>query len=64
MKSHLQTAHEFGVKKALEKHGYASIEQVQKEAAELGLVPAETPPKTAADQAVENVLASLKAKLG
>lgn len=64
-KSHLQTAHEYGVKKALEKHGFASIEDVQKEAEELGLFeqPKEQP-KTANDKNLDAVFESLKTKLG
>jgi len=57
MKTHLQTAHEYGVAKALEKCGYASIEEVQKEAAAIGLA---GNPKTAQD----NVFTALRAKLG
>ena len=63
MNSHLKTAHDFGVKKALEKHGYASIEDVKKDVDALGLIPAETP-KTAEEKTLEGVFASLKAKLG
>jgi hypothetical protein len=63
-KTHLQTAHEYGVKKALEKCGYASIEEVQKDIEELGLNQTPAPQKTAADAGLDNVFASLKAKLG
>lgn len=45
-KSHLKTAHEWGVQQALEQVGYKSIDEVHKEAAALGLV---EPPKTAAE---------------
>lgn len=37
-KSHLKTAHEWGVKQALEQAGYASAEEVVKEAAALGII--------------------------
>lgn len=43
--THLKTAHDYGVKKALEAVGYTSTEEVIKEAQALGLVQA---PKTAA----------------
>lgn len=46
-KSHLKTAHEWGVQQALEQVGYKSIEEVQKEAADLGLI--ETPPAPSSD---------------
>jgi len=60
-KSHLQTAREYGVQKALEKCGYTTADEVNKEAAELGLL--EQPTKTASTP-VDNVFAALKAKLG
>jgi hypothetical protein len=60
-KTHLQTAHEYGVKQALLKAGYASIDDVQRDVATLGLI---EPEKTAADTTVDNVFAKLKAKLG
>ena len=44
--THLKTAHEWGVKQALEQAGYKSIDDVQKEAAALGLI---EQPKTAAE---------------
>ncbi len=59
--THLQTAHEYGVKQALQKCGYASIDDVQRDVADLGLA---EPQKTASDATVENVFAALKAKLG
>jgi hypothetical protein len=37
MNSHLKTAHQYGVDKALEECGYKSAEEVAKEANELGL---------------------------
>lgn len=57
-KTVLDVAHENGVKKALEQCGYRSIEDVEKEAAALGLF--EVPEKTAADNAID----FLKKKLG
>lgn len=60
--THLKTAHEYGVKKALEKCGYASIADVEKDVQELGLIQPET--KTGADKNVDDVFASLKTKLG
>ena len=57
-KTVLEIAHETGIKKALEQCGYRSIEEVEKEAAALGLF--EVPEKTAAD----NALDFLKKKLG
>lgn len=67
MKTHLDTAHEYGVAQALKQAGYASIDEVQKEAEALGIAspsvaPTTTAPKTAAD--TSGVLAFLKAKLG
>ena len=60
--THLKTAHEYGVKKALEKCGYASSADVEKDVQDLGLIQPET--KTADDKNVDDVFASLKAKLG
>jgi hypothetical protein len=57
-KTVLEVAHETGVKKALEQCGYRSIEDVEKEAAALGLFEVEE--KTAADTAID----FLKKKLG
>jgi hypothetical protein len=62
MNSHLRTAHQFGVTKALEKCGYTSLDEVTKEAAALGLTEAPAP-KTAADATVGDVFKMLKAKL-
>jgi hypothetical protein len=61
-KTHLQTAHEYGVNQALRKLGYASVEEVEKQAAELGLIEAA---KTAAPTTgTDAVFAELAAKLG
>ncbi len=62
MNTHLRTAHQFGVTKALEKCGYASLDEVTREAAALGLTEA-PPSKTAADTSLGDVFALLKAKL-
>jgi hypothetical protein len=62
--THLQTAHEYGRQKALEKHGYHSVEEVQRDVVALGLDKATEPQKTGSDAAIDNVFASLKAKLG
>jgi hypothetical protein len=62
--THLQTAHEYGARQALQKHGYHSVEEVQRDVVALGLDKPAQPQKTASDAAVENVFASLKAKLG
>lgn len=59
MSNHLKTAHEYGVKKALEKAGYASVDEVNKDVQELGLL---DEPKTAST--TDAVFAGLKAKLG
>jgi hypothetical protein len=59
--THLQTAHEYGVRKALEKCGYASLEEVQRDVEALGLV---EPEKTASSHEADKVFASLKTKLG
>jgi hypothetical protein len=45
MQNHLKTAHEWGVQQALERAGYKSAADVQREAEELGIIEA---PKTAA----------------
>lgn len=65
MKTHLEVAHEYGVHQALKQAGYTSVDEVQKEAAALGLLNQSTPaaaPKTAADHT--GALAFLKNKLG
>lgn len=62
MNTHLKTAHDHGIKKALEKCGYASIEDVNKDIQELGIL--EDPAKTASETGVDAVMSSLKAKLG
>lgn len=56
-KTPLDLAHEQGVKHALAQCGYSSLEEVEKEAAALGLI---KQPKTAADSALD----FLKKKLG
>jgi hypothetical protein len=58
MNSHLKTAHQYGVNEALKKCGYATVEDVTKEAAELGLL--ETPPT----EPTNDVFNVLKKKLG
>jgi len=63
MNTHLRTAHQYGVTKALEKCGYASLDEVTKEAAALGLADAPAPTKTAADAPLCDVFKLLKAKL-
>jgi hypothetical protein len=50
MNSHIKTAHQYGVNKALEECGYASTDEVNKEAAELGLLEAPEQTKTAEPQ--------------
>lgn len=53
-KTHLKTAHEWGVQQALEQVGYRSIEEVHKEAAALGLVEQpQAPAPTANDKIAE-----------
>ena len=54
MQNHLKTAREWGAQQALERAGYKSAEDVQREAQELGLIEA---PKTAA--ASDSPLAAL-----
>ena len=41
--THLKTAHNYGVQKALESVGYKTAEEVQKEAEALGLIEAPKP---------------------
>ena len=57
--SHLKTAYDFGVQKALEQHGYKTAAEVEKEAKELGILP--EPEKTASE---DTSLAALRRKLG
>lgn len=64
MKTHLQTAHEYGVQKALEKCGYASIEDVQKEASALGLTDAPNAKTGGAADPLASLFQKLDAKLG
>jgi hypothetical protein len=45
MQNHLRTAREWGIQQALERVGYKTAADVEREAAELGLI---EPPKTAA----------------
>ena len=61
--SHLKTAHQYGVNKALEQCGYKSAEEVAKEAAELGLLEQPQAEKTA-QQPAGGVFDVLKKKLG
>lgn len=41
--SHIKTAHDIGVRKALKEAGYASMEDVYKQAESVGLIPAQRP---------------------
>lgn len=62
-KTHLQTAHEHGIQAALEKCGYASLDEVRRDISAIGLdKTAATAPAPQAP-AAGNFLASLKAKL-
>jgi hypothetical protein len=56
MSNHLQTAREIGVRKALKAAGYASIDDVRKQAEDCGLI--EKPAKTASP--VAGLLGALK----
>lgn len=60
--SHLKTAHQYGVDEALKQCGYKTAEDVNKEAAELGLL--EPPPETKTAQPTGGVFDALKRKLG
>lgn len=40
--SHIKTARDIGVQKAIKEMGYASLEDVYKEAQEIGLLPSQT----------------------
>jgi hypothetical protein len=55
--THLKTAHEYGVQKALEQVGYKSAEEVRKDAEALGLIEA---PKTAAANPLDSLFRSLQ----
>jgi len=57
MANHLKTAHDYGVQKALEQHGYKTAEEVLEEAKNLGLV---DQPKTASDNSLDALFASLR----
>lgn len=62
--THLKTAHDYGVQKALEKCGYASLDEVRKEAVDVGVL---EQPKTAAAPAgggMDELFRQLKANLG
>lgn len=37
--SHIKTAYEYGIKKALEDAGYSSVTEIEKQAKELGILP-------------------------
>ena len=50
--SHLRTAHDYGVQKALEQVGYKTAEEVQREAEALGLIEA---PKTASENPLDQL---------
>jgi len=62
--SHLTTAHQWGVQQALKQAGYESIDQVQKEAEELGLFeqPQQAEPTKTASP-VDAVMASIAQNL-
>lgn len=65
-RTHLDTAHEYGTQKALEAHGYASINDLQKEAAELGLLETPAQPQkkvAAAPSPLDDLFQKLDAKL-
>lgn len=62
MHSHLKTAHEYGVTEALKKCGYTSADEVNKEAAELGLL--EKPEQTKTAEPTGGVFDELRKKLG
>lgn len=62
MNSHLKTAYNYGVKKALEKVGYDSVEAVNKDAQALGLL-GQPQQKTAGNENLADLFASIKAKL-
>ena len=65
MNTHLKTAHEYGVKKALETCGYASIEDLQKRKLRRSVCSTDSmPAKTASDNKLDGLFATLKAKLG
>lgn len=44
--SHIKTAHDIGVQKALKEAGYASMDDVYKQAESIGLIPARQPANT------------------
>jgi hypothetical protein len=52
--SHIKTAHDMGVRKALKEAGYASMDDVYKQAESIGLIPARQPAGT-----LDSLLASL-----
>ena len=58
MPNHLLTAREWGAQQALERAGYKSAEEVNREAQELGLIEA---PKTASTETVGPLAALFRA---
>ncbi len=61
--SHLKTAHQYGVNEALKKCGYASTDEVNKEAAELGLLEEPKPEQTKTAEPAGGVFDMLRQKL-
>lgn len=53
--SHIKTAHDIGVQKALKEAGYASLEDVYKQAESVGLIP----PRQPAVNNLDNLIAGL-----
>lgn len=57
--SHIKTAYDIGVQKALKEAGYASVDDVRKQAEALGLISQE---KAAASNLTDDLLAALGKK--
>lgn len=58
--SHIKTAHDLGVQKALKEAGYSSIEEVQKLAQQYGLI--EQPTKQASEVDLRELMGRLASK--
>ncbi len=54
--SHIKTARDIGVQKAIKEAGYASIEDVYKQAQEIGLLPSPAPQAEGLDSLIAGLI--------
>lgn len=54
--SHIKTAHDIGVQKAIKEAGYASLEDVYKQAQEIGLLSNPTPQADGLDSLIAGLV--------